>query len=145
MFATLVRRLAQSGKEPLAKQVPLTAATNPYKARRVWPPDFKDLTPLQRFRYERKYKRRVSIVTSRPRWEKPVKYAQLVSISVALIWLFFFGEMHSNGEKIKPVEKVHDYAMQIMGVLGPEKRYERREDAPEIEKDSTKSPSYESK
>ncbi|KKP00582.1 hypothetical protein THAR02_07307 [Trichoderma harzianum] len=80
MFPTLVRRLAQSAKEPLTKQVPLTIINNPYKARKVWPPDFKGLTHQQQLRFEKKYKRRITLAHHSPRWEKGVKYAQLITI-----------------------------------------------------------------
>lgn len=81
MFPTLVRRLAQSAKEPLAKQVPFTIINNPYKARKVWPPDFKELTHQQQLRFEKKYKRRIALAQHSPRWEKGVKYAQLITIA----------------------------------------------------------------
>jgi hypothetical protein len=81
MFPTLVRRLAQSAKEPLVKKIPSMLANNPHKARKVWPPDFKQLTHQQQLRFEKKYKRRINLASRSPRWEKGVKYAQLVTIA----------------------------------------------------------------
>lgn len=80
MFPTLSRRLAATSKEPLLKRAPLSVVNNPYKARKVWPPDFKQLNPQQQLRFEKKYKRRILLANYSPRWEKGVKFAQLVTI-----------------------------------------------------------------
>ncbi|KAH0528433.1 hypothetical protein TsFJ059_003302 [Trichoderma semiorbis] len=132
MFPTLVRRLAQSAKEPLAKQVPLTIINNPYKARKVWPPDFKGLTHQQQLRFEKKYKRRITLAHHSPRWEKGVKYAQLITIGAALVWLLFYSEFEWWGRQYKPSEELRKHYTNLFGVLDPEKRYERRKDAPEV-------------
>ncbi|EQK97993.1 hypothetical protein OCS_06294 [Ophiocordyceps sinensis CO18] len=78
MFATLVRRLGHVGKEPVAKRLPLTIFTNPHKAKKLWPPDFRELNPQQQLRFEKKYKRRVRLAGHSPRWIKGTKYAQLI-------------------------------------------------------------------
>ncbi len=75
MLATLVRRAASSARAPL------TIYTNPYKTKKVWPPDFAQLSPQEQFRYEKRYKRRVKLLAERPRWTKFVKLAQLFSVS----------------------------------------------------------------
>lgn len=73
MLPTLVRRTAQKG-------LPY-ALTNPYKAKRLWPPDFSKLPPKHQFRFERTYKRRSKLKWARPRWTKFVKLMQFSSIS----------------------------------------------------------------
>lgn len=80
MFPTLFRRMAASSKEPLLRRAPLTIANNPYKARKVWPPDFKTLNHQQQLRFEKKYKRRILLASHSPKWEKGVKFAQLTTI-----------------------------------------------------------------
>lgn len=80
MFPTLSRRLAAASKEPLLRRAPLSVVNNPYKARKVWPPDFKQLNPQQQLRFEKKYKRRILLANYSPRWVKGVKFAQLVTI-----------------------------------------------------------------
>ncbi|KAL7934907.1 hypothetical protein V8C35DRAFT_300146 [Trichoderma chlorosporum] len=132
MFPTLVRRVAQSAKEPLTKRIPLTIASNPYKARKVWPPDFKELTHQQQLRFEKKYKRRITLANHSPRWDKGVKYAQLITIAAALVWLVFYSEFEWWGQQYKPSEELRKHAVNLFGVLDPEKRYERRKDAPEV-------------
>lgn len=82
MFAATVRRLAQSGKDSLPKQVPFAKlSANPYKARKVWPPNFKELSHGQQLRFEKKYKRRIFLASRSPRWQKGVKFAQLATIA----------------------------------------------------------------
>lgn len=73
MIPTAVRRALQ-------QKPPAYIYTNPYKAKRLWPPDFSKLTEKHQFRLERRYKRRVKLKWARPRWTKGVKLAQLGSI-----------------------------------------------------------------
>lgn len=78
MIPTLARRLAQPAKETVIKSA---QASNFYPAKKVWPPNFKELTHQQQLRFEKKYKRRVYMANQSPRWEKGVKYAQLATIT----------------------------------------------------------------
>ncbi|KAH7155079.1 hypothetical protein B0J13DRAFT_216926 [Dactylonectria estremocensis] len=130
MFPTLVRRMAASAKEPLLRGAPISVANNPYKARKVWPPNFKVLTVQQQLRFEKKYKRRIMLASRSPRWEKGVKFAQLLTIVAALVWILFFSEFEWWGQKYKPSEEIRNKTNYLWGVLDPEKRYERRKDAP---------------
>jgi hypothetical protein len=75
MFATLVRRAAQSTPESLAPRVSSALANNPYKARKVWPPDFQHLSPQQQLRFEKKYKRRILEANRSPAWERGGNYS----------------------------------------------------------------------
>ncbi|KAG8417607.1 hypothetical protein J3459_006540 [Metarhizium acridum] len=131
MFAATARRLAQSGKDSLPKQVPFTVFNNPYQARKVWPPNFKELNHAQQLRFEKKYKRRIFLASRSPRWEKGVKFAQLATIAAALVWLLFYSEFEWWGKQYKPSEEMRRHARNLFGVIDPEKRYERRPDAPE--------------
>jgi hypothetical protein len=70
MFSTLIRRSAEAPK-PL-----FDFDANPYKVKRIWPPDFSKLSPKHQFRLERRYKRRAKLKWARPRWTKGVKLAQ---------------------------------------------------------------------
>jgi hypothetical protein len=73
MFPSIIRRTAQ-------QKIPFDVYANPYKAKRLWPPDFSKISPKHQFRLERKYKRRAKLKWARPRWTKAVKIAQLGSI-----------------------------------------------------------------
>ncbi|QUC23980.1 uncharacterized protein UV8b_08221 [Ustilaginoidea virens] len=131
MFAASTRRLAQAAKESVAKAAQSAIASNPYKARKVWPPDFKELNHAQQLRFEKKYKRRVLLAGRSPRWEKGVKLAQLATIAAALVWLLFYSEFEWWGKQYKPSEEMRKHAIHLFGVVDPDKRHERRRDAPE--------------
>lgn len=75
MLRTLVRRAAERPRSAF------DINNNPYKAKRVWPPDFSKLPPKHQFRLERKYRRRSQLKWARPRWNKFVKLAQWATIS----------------------------------------------------------------
>ncbi|OAA71034.1 hypothetical protein LEL_09625 [Akanthomyces lecanii RCEF 1005] len=144
MIPTLVRRLAQPAKEAAIKS---TQASNFPQTKKVWPPNFKELSHQQQLRFEKKYKRRVSRANYSPRWDKGVKYAQLATITAALIWLLFYSEFEWWGQKYKPSEEIRRRAQYLFGVMDPDKRYERRKDmvepvsASSANSDSKESPS----
>ncbi|KAK2597964.1 hypothetical protein QQS21_005880 [Conoideocrella luteorostrata] len=131
MFAASARRLAQAGKDSLPKQVPFAKLSKPHAARKVWPPNFKELNHAQQLRFEKKYKRRIELASKSPRWQKGVKFAQLATIAAALVWLFFYSEFEWWGQHYKPSEEMRRHAANLFGVVDPDKRYERRKDAPE--------------
>ena len=55
--------------------------TNPYKAKRLWPPDFSKMTHHQQFAFEKKYKRRAKYSYLRPSWVRKVKLVQFLSVT----------------------------------------------------------------
>lgn len=50
--------------------------TTPYRPKREWPPDMSQLSKEQRFRLERKYRRRAKLKYERPNWDKWTKIVQ---------------------------------------------------------------------
>lgn len=90
MFPTLIRRFAERPAEPAASvrntQITSGAAypSRQFKPKKVWPPDFSQLSEKEQFRFERRYKRRVMLATARPRWDKFMKLAQLSGITCKL-------------------------------------------------------------
>jgi hypothetical protein len=88
MFRTLARRAIQATETSVPKKPPLTIWNNPYPTKKIWPPDYAQLTPQEMLRFEKKYKRRLQLATRRPRWDKAVKLAQLVTV-VGTSWICF--------------------------------------------------------
>jgi len=76
MIPTLIRRTAAGPKPPA-----FNVFTNPYKTKKVWPPDFSKLSRQEQFRYEKRFKRRVQILAQRPKLTKIIKLTQLFSIT----------------------------------------------------------------
>lgn len=130
MFSTTVRRLAEAAKSPPTKI--LNVYNNPYKSRKVWPPNFQKLTPQQQLRFEKKYKRRIYLASHSPKWDKGARLLQFAMISGALVYVFFFAEFEWWGQKYKPSEQIVRKAANLFGVMDPETRYERRKDAPPV-------------
>ncbi|RYP59575.1 hypothetical protein DL771_010843 [Monosporascus sp. 5C6A] len=125
MLPTLVRRLA--GKPvtlPIRNtQVPLTGNhSNRYKPKKVWPPDFSQLTEKEKFRFERRYKRRVKLATARPRWDKFVRLAQLSSVT---FYSVLFMDWETEKQPFQGV-KIRDRFWGTFGSSGQDQRFERQ-------------------
>lgn len=71
MFSSPILR-ASGGPEDL----PFDFERNPYKAKRVWPPNFEKLSEKHQFRLERRYNRRTQMKFLRPKWMVATKLAQ---------------------------------------------------------------------
>ncbi|KZL82531.1 hypothetical protein CI238_02810 [Colletotrichum incanum] len=125
MFSTFVRRAAEAAGSKL------TVFNNPYRTKKVWPPDFTNLSPQSQLRFEKKYKRRLALVYARPRWNKAVKLAQLATVLGFLGYTFFFSELEFFGKEYRPSEEIRKRFRGLFGVLEADKRYARRRDAPE--------------
>ncbi|GKT44681.1 uncharacterized protein ColSpa_04862 [Colletotrichum spaethianum] len=135
MFPTFVRRAAEAAGSKL------NVFNNPYRTKKVWPPNFTNLPPQSQLRFEKKYKRRLALVYARPRWNKAVKLAQLATVLGFLGWTFFFSELEFFGKQYRPSEEITNSAhfynqirkrfRGLFGVIDADKRYERRRDAPE--------------
>lgn len=77
MFPTLIRRAGQRAPTP---QEYIARIRQLYPPKKVWPPDYKRLSPQEQLKYEKKYKRRTRLAMARPRWDKSMKLIQLFSI-----------------------------------------------------------------
>ncbi|KXH36467.1 hypothetical protein CSIM01_04982 [Colletotrichum simmondsii] len=125
MLPTIVRRAAEAAGSKF------TVFTNPYRTKKVWPPNFTNLSPQSQLRFEKKYKRRLALVYARPRWNKAVKLAQLATVIGFLGWTFFFSELEFFGKEYRPSEEIRKRVRGLFGTIESDKRYERRRDAPE--------------
>ena len=81
MFSHSLRRLAHL--EPIVG--PLTAKNNPYKAKKIWPPDFEKVAPKHQFRFERKYRRRAKMKYTHEKWNDGVKIFTWVGVTGMLL------------------------------------------------------------
>jgi hypothetical protein len=80
MFSTLVRRTAQATK-PQSSAEYIRMIRERYPPKKVWPPDFKRLSPQEQLKFEKKFKRRLAIKAERPRWNKAIQLAQLFTVT----------------------------------------------------------------
>ncbi|KAL0941399.1 uncharacterized protein CTRU02_204162 [Colletotrichum truncatum] len=125
MLPTIIRRAAETAGRRF------DVFSNPYRTKKVWPPDFTSLSPQAQLRFEKKYKRRLALVYARPRWDKAIKLIQLATVAGFLGWAFFFSEFEFFGRQYRPSEEIRKHFRNLFGVIDSEKRYERRKDAPE--------------
>src|SRR2546430_10321375 len=73
MFRTAARQAA-------SKPPNFNIYTNPYRAKKTWPPDFTKLSEKHQFRLERRYRRRCKLKWARPRWNQGVKLFTLGTV-----------------------------------------------------------------
>ncbi|KAI9847382.1 MAG: hypothetical protein M1837_002570 [Sclerophora amabilis] len=92
MLPTTVFRAAAASQKAL-----FDFHTNPYKAKKLWPPDFTKLTPKHQFRLERRYKRRAKLKWARPKWTKAMKLAQWGCMASVLVYGVLFMDGGSRG------------------------------------------------
>ncbi|TDZ15075.1 hypothetical protein Cob_v011940 [Colletotrichum orbiculare MAFF 240422] len=125
MLPTLARRIAATASRRF------DVFSNPYRTKKVWPPDFTNLSYQTQLRFEKKYKRRLALVYARPRWDKAIKLLQLVTVVGFIGWVFLFSEFEFWGQQYRPSEEIRKHFRNVFGTIDAEKRYERRKDAPE--------------
>ncbi|KAL1860342.1 hypothetical protein Daus18300_009255 [Diaporthe australafricana] len=89
MFATISRRAAQ-GAKPSSSAEYIRKIREMYPPKKVWPPDFKSLSPQEQLKFEKKFKRRLAIASERPRWVKAVKLVQLFTVTTVIVYAALF-------------------------------------------------------
>jgi hypothetical protein len=97
-FTTWVKMLFGWQPKAVYKPAPIHIATNPYRARKKWPPDFRDLDSKQQFHFEKTYRRRAALKWARPTWNKSIKILQQTLITFTLVYFIFICEpAHGEG------------------------------------------------
>ncbi|PGH08504.1 hypothetical protein AJ79_05994 [Helicocarpus griseus UAMH5409] len=91
--------------------------TNPYRAKRTWPPDLSKLSPKQQFRLERKYRQRAKLKWARPTWTKWTKLVQWAIIGYVIVYCVLFLDLE-EGEN--PFQPIRDYVWGLLdgSILG---------------------------
>ncbi|KAI1132664.1 hypothetical protein F5Y10DRAFT_261086 [Nemania abortiva] len=130
MFPTLARRfLARPLSAPKLRNPTRAAAptgvylNSRYKPKKVWPPDFSKLSQRDKFRLEKKYKRRVRLATARPRWDRFVRLARLGAVTFVIVYSFLIMEWNTEHQ---PFEGVRNSIWSALSVFSSEKRDERQ-------------------
>lgn len=114
LFSGLFRRAPQVPANAI--KFPFTFETNPYQCKRIWPPDFAQLSRKHQFRLERRYRRRTKLKWARPTWTKIVKLTQWSSILFVLVYGVLYLEID---EGVTPFDGIRGwYREQIGGLEG---------------------------
>ncbi|KAJ4415733.1 hypothetical protein N0V82_007162 [Gnomoniopsis sp. IMI 355080] len=112
MLRTLVRRAAHQTEQTAAASEPQKHTSQYvqrmialYPRKKVWPPDFKRLSPEERLGFEKRYKRRMALATASPRWVKFTKMAQLFSIVSVIVYSVLFMEWDGEHQPFQDIRK----------------------------------------
>jgi hypothetical protein len=84
---------------------PFDFKRNRFRARKNWPPNLRELTERQQFRFERKFKRRIKLKSARPVWNKWIGIVQWSSISFIVVWGVFFHDFAKDPMNPRPGEQ----------------------------------------
>jgi len=99
--------------------VPFTAATNPYRCKRTWPPEFSQLSRKHQFRLERRYRRRTKLKWARPTWTKVTTLAQWGTILFVLVYGVLYLDMSVEGqEQGTPFDAIRRWYREQIAELG---------------------------
>jgi hypothetical protein len=99
----LIQRLL--GRQPKTQLPPFNFARNRYPAKKKWPPNLKELTERQQFRFERKYKRRLRMKSLRPVWNKWVTIVQWTLIGGISVYSILFHDFAQDPMNPRPGEQ----------------------------------------
>jgi hypothetical protein len=64
---------------------PYDFSANRFPAHTTWPPNFDDLTPKERFNFEKRFRRRSKLKWARPIWNRNLLLIQYASI-IGVLW-----------------------------------------------------------
>jgi len=134
IFASLFRRAPQVPANPI--RFPYTWETNPYRCKRIWPPDFTKLSPKHQFRLERRYRRRQKLKWARPTWTNVTKIAQWSSILFVLVYGVLYLEIEEG--RVTPFDGIRRwYKKQIGEFQGERERHADQEEGSPITAQNT--------
>jgi len=98
---------------------PFDLARNRFRVKKKWPPTFSELTDKQKFRFERKFKRRIKAKSTNPLWNKWTKIAQWSLISFVAVYGVLFHDFRKdpNNPRLgeQPFEGLRARMWEILG------------------------------
>mgnify|MGYP003624111699 CR=1 FL=1 len=84
---------------------PFDFARNRFRQKKKWPPNLRELTERQQFRFERKFKRRIRLKSLRPVFNKWVKITQWSIISFIVVYGVLFHDFAKDPMNPRPGEQ----------------------------------------
>jgi hypothetical protein len=97
-----IQRLLGRSKSQLP---PFDFKRNRFRVKKEWPPTLRALTEKQQFRFERKFKRRLVLKSTRPTWNKWTKIVQWSMISFVLVYGVLFHDFAKDTMNPRPGEQ----------------------------------------
>lgn len=95
-----------------------TIDSNPYRAKKIWPPNFDRLTPRHRFHFEKTYRRRAKLKYACPGWRRGVGVVQNVSVLGVTIYFLFFLTVEEDGVEVSPFQGLRDWVYEQWSSVG---------------------------
>ena len=96
---------------------PFDFARNRFRVKKKWPPNLRELTDKQQFRFERKFKRRTKMKAVRPQWNRWTKIVQWSLISFILVYGVLFHDFRHDPMNPRPGEQPFEGLRQKMWAL----------------------------
>lgn len=98
---------------------PFDFARNRFPTRKAWPPNLREMTEKQQFRFERKFKRRIKLKSLSPMRDRYIKFTQWSLISFIVIYGVLFHDFAKDPMNPRPGEQVFEGVRSKMwGLLG---------------------------
>ncbi|KAF2847129.1 hypothetical protein T440DRAFT_521123 [Plenodomus tracheiphilus IPT5] len=98
---------------------PFDLARNRFRVKKTWPPNLRELTEKQQFRFERKFKRRIKAKSIKPQWDRWTKIVQWSIISFIVVYGVLFHDFRKDPMNPRPGEQPFAGLRQRMwGMLG---------------------------
>lgn len=98
---------------------PFDFARSRFRVKKKWPPNLRELTEKQQFRFERKFKRRIKAKAIKPQWDRWTKIVQWSIISFIVVYGVLFHDFRKDPMNPRPGEQPFEGLRQRMwGMLG---------------------------
>lgn len=99
-----VLRLKEPPNPHLVNKPAFNVLTNPYHARKTWPPILSQMTETQQFHYEKKFRRRLLNKTyaMRYNWDRWTLFLRRFSIGIVIFYFAFIAEPPDPDTRVPP-------------------------------------------
>jgi hypothetical protein len=132
----LINRLLGRHKTTLP---PFDFMRNRFPAKKKWPPNLRNLTDKQNFRFERKFKRRIKLKAVSPQWNRWTKIVQWSIIGFIVVYGVLFHDFAQDPMNPRPGEQVfkglRDRTWRVLGGF-----YTHTEDVIAVERGARRQP-----
>jgi hypothetical protein len=97
-------------KKPLEPPfLPFDFDNNPFKAKKQWPPDFDMLTQKDKFKLERRFRRRAKLAYARPEWNRRLLLVQWGACIFVVGYAALYMEWEGDGAPQRSLRKVRTW------------------------------------
>lgn len=99
-----ILRLKEPPNPNLTRAPAFNALTNPYRARKAWPPVLSQMSENQQFYYEKKFRRRLLKKTyaMRYNWDRWALFLRRFSIGFVIVWFALIAEPPDPDTRVPP-------------------------------------------